>query len=242
MDFIPAGYITIREAVDRILRKSHGDNWGKQEIELEADEITYPSAGADDDSLPINIGRPHDRKKVAAGKQQTRDAEGVLLTALVEEKLVAEIDDGPPVPRQYWQLSGAKTTLSTGHLQLGPAAKPEDLKWQHYRVLLKTENFDAWLNGIIGSTTETRGRKRNVANDALVQNKIESVLAAAGRKWKKGMPLPGRNQAARILIEERSIRDTGYSEETIRKILDGTYSASKRLKIPGFPGIDPRSK
>ena len=52
MDFIPAGYINIRNALDGILRATHGDGWGQQEIHLEKDKVRV--AGAfDENDLPI---------------------------------------------------------------------------------------------------------------------------------------------------------------------------------------------
>ncbi len=47
---------------------------------------------------------------------------------------------------------------------------------------------------------------------------------------------------ARLLLEEDAVRKTGYKDHTIRKVLDGSYSASQRLDIPGYPGIDIRPK
>ena len=87
---------------------------------------------------------------------------------------------------------------------------------------------------------EARGRKRNAHNDMIMKLKIESVLAVAKRLWPEGKPRPGRNQAARRLAEEDTVKETGYSVETLRKILNGKYPASQRLGIPGFSGIDTR--
>ena len=68
MDFIPSGYINIRNALDRILRATHGDDWGQQEIGLEKDKVRV--AGAfDENEQPIE-GQPYDRKAIARARQQ----------------------------------------------------------------------------------------------------------------------------------------------------------------------------
>ena len=42
MDFIPEGYITIRDAMHRILRVTYAEDWGQQEVQLESEEATVP--------------------------------------------------------------------------------------------------------------------------------------------------------------------------------------------------------
>ena len=110
MDFIPAGYIAIRTAVDQILRTTHGDDWGRQELELEKDETIIPGA-IDDTGKPVK-GRPYDRDTIAAARQQVRDAEARLLSAFKSGQLVGTIENGPPVPCEYWGSLGATTTLT----------------------------------------------------------------------------------------------------------------------------------
>ena len=74
MDFIPAGYLSIRDAVDRILRTTHGDDWGEQEVKFETDAIDG-SMVLDDDSL--SKGQPLDRQAVAKVRQQGERCRGV---------------------------------------------------------------------------------------------------------------------------------------------------------------------
>ena len=143
MDFIPAGYITIPTAVDRILRARHGEDWGSRELALENESLDGIKVRDIDGN--ILTGQPYDREAVALARQQTRAAEEELLLALSAGKLDAEVDNGPMVPRKYWQTSGAGVTIHTGSPELGAAAQPEDLKWQHCRVLLRADSFGAWL-------------------------------------------------------------------------------------------------
>jgi hypothetical protein len=42
MDFITTGFLTIRDAVKRLLSATHGDDWGSREIVLENDATDIP--------------------------------------------------------------------------------------------------------------------------------------------------------------------------------------------------------
>lgn len=238
MDFIPADYITVREAVHRILRKTHGEDWGQKEIELEDDEIVVP--GAFDEAGQPAKGQPLDREAVATARKQMRDAESRLLSALSSGELIGVVEDGPPVPREYWDSSGAATTMHAGILDLGVGAQPEDRQWQHRRVLVKTQEFESWLIGNSATQIHRRQRIRGVEDDLKLRNRIETVLAVA-KRLDPGKTL-GRNQLADLLANDGEVKKVGYSDQTIRKILNGSYSASRRLDIPGHPGIDPRVK
>jgi len=236
---VPTGQITIPEAVTDLLQRTHGKNWGQQEIGYEADEI--PVLGAFTDDGKPELGQPLDREVVKEGRDQIRKARDKLGTALANGELTALIEDGPLIRPSYWGQSQAETTLITGILELGNFPDPEISKWRHRRVLLKQKQFDTWLNKFTGIGVETRGRRQNVDKDRIVKLKIEAVLATAKRLWPEKQRPPGRNQAARRLAEEKPVKDTGYSVETLRKILSGTYPASLRLGIRGFPGIDTRA-
>lgn len=238
VDFIPAGYITVREAVHRILRKTHGEDWGKKEIELEGDEIVIP--GAFDEAGQPAMGRPLDREAVKTGRLQVRDAESHLRSALSSAELIGVVEDGPPVPREYWDSPGATTTMHVGILVLGAGAQPEDRQWQDRRVLVETQEFESWLTGNSIVQAHRGQRRHDVEDDARLRNKIDTVLAAANRVNRRKRL--GRNQLAELLAEDDAVKGTGYKEQTIRKILNGSYSASRRLDIPGYPGIDPRVK
>ncbi len=143
MDFIPTGYITARSAVDSILRKRHGEDWGQEELRLE--NVSTPVPGAIDDNGQAVEGQYYDREAIKAGREQTMEAEEELLAALRRGELTANIEDGPPVPIDYWSSGGATTTVQTGILELGSAARPKDLKWQHSSILFSCELFDDWV-------------------------------------------------------------------------------------------------
>ena len=235
---VPTGCLTIPEAIADLLQKVHGKNWGQREIGFKSEEVTIPGAFTDDGE-PVR-GQPLDREVLTAVRQQGQEARGQLGIALANGNLTALIEDGPSVRPSYWSQPQAETTLITGILELGNFPDPEISKWQNSRVLLTQKKFDIWLRNIPGLSTETRGRRQSAEKDATVKSKIQLILAAARRLWPEGKVPPGRNQAARLLTNEGTVKETGYSEETLRKILNGTYPASRRLGIRGFPGIDTR--
>lgn len=226
MDFIPEGTITIRTAVDLILRKRQGDDWGSRQIYLE-DEPDPELAG----------GYHYDRKAIALVHSQVSEAQDELHDALVTGTLSANIEDGPPVPIEYWSTNRAQTALSTNLLVLGDSTAPEDLKWHNRRILLDEVRFREWLSN--GQDKPKRTRTVEPEADAVLRNKIEIVLATAIRLWRP-QNRPGRNEMAKQLANEPQVKNTGYTAQTIRKILNGSYSASRRLGIPGLAGFDTR--
>ncbi len=80
----------------------------------------------------------------------------------------------------------------------------------------------------------TRQRRRDPVEDAELKVRIETVLAAAKRHWPCLDEVPGRNKMSRILVADETIKEIGYTEHTVRKILGGDYPASRRLNIPGY--------
>jgi len=225
MDFIPEGTITIRMAVDLILRKRHGPDWGSQPINME------------DEPDPESGGYHYDREAIALVRNQISEARDELHAALVSGALKAKIEEGPPVPVEYWSTNRAQTALSSNLLALGETAEPEDLRWHNRRILFDEARFQEWLSG--GSDRPKRARTADPEADAILRVNIETVLATAVRLWKPHIR-PGRNEMARQLAADPQVKSTGYSAQTIRKILDGSYSSSKRLEIPGLAGFDTR--
>ena len=76
-------------------------------------------------------------------------------------------------------------------------------------------------------------RKQNAEQDALLRNQINTVITKARSKW----PGPKKRPTVRAMAKELCRlhkKELGLSFETIRKILDGTYSASQRLNISGL--------
>ena len=82
---------------------------------------------------------------------------------------------------------------------------------------------------------DRRQRTRNVEAEALLENRINAVKAKAKNKWPDPQSRPGINQMARLLVEgqpKRKVED--FSQESIRKILAGTYKPAKVRSIPGL--------
>jgi hypothetical protein len=79
------------------------------------------------------------------------------------------------------------------------------------------------------SVQKTLKKDRGPLNidDYAIKNRIESILAAAGKH--KGLPV---RQIARLLVSER--KNQNYRAVTIRKILGRSYKPAKRLGIAGY--------
>ncbi len=81
-----------------------------------------------------------------------------------------------------------------------------------------------------------RPRKTTIEDEAKIESKIRTVLEIAVRKWRNTENAPGFRRMARLLIEQEPEVRRLYKEEPVRKILDGTYAASKSRSIPGYVG------
>ena len=79
-----------------------------------------------------------------------------------------------------------------------------------------------------------RQRHHDPVEDAILRGKIETVLAEAKRRWPSLDEIPGRNKMSRILAADETVKELGYTEHAVRKILGGDYPASRRLNIPGY--------
>lgn len=76
-------------------------------------------------------------------------------------------------------------------------------------------------------------RRHDPLEDAALKVRIETVKATARTEWPKKNKRPGFKPMAKHLATKHGKKlDFGY--EAIRKILDGTYPASKRLGIHGL--------
>ena len=240
MDFIPTGFLTIRDAVKRLLRATHGVDWGSREIVLENDATDIPGT-TDETGKPLQ-GQRFDRAAILESSQQQRDAEQQIFGAFRDGALVGFVEIGRPVPLDYWTTPNGTTTMLNGILDIQNFAWAEDQKWHDHRVLVDKKALDKWIRALPASSNKAPIRKSDPVKDLLIENKINSVLTAARRLLSSPGSLPGRNQAARLLFDDPQVKNISYSKATIRKILNGSYSASKRLGIPGHPGIDPRAK
>lgn len=87
---------------------------------------------------------------------------------------------------------------------------------------------------LVSETKQRRPRRHDPAEDAVIRSKIETVLAEAKRRWPCLDHVPGRNKMSRILAADDRIKELGYTEHTVRKILGGDYPAARRLNIPGY--------
>ncbi len=76
-------------------------------------------------------------------------------------------------------------------------------------------------------------RRHDPLEDAALKVRIEAVLAKARTEWPKKNKRPGIKPMAKHLATKHG-KKLGFGYEAIRKILRGTYPASKRLGISGL--------
>lgn len=87
---------------------------------------------------------------------------------------------------------------------------------------------------LVSRSRSPRRHHHDPVEDAILRGKIETVLAEAKRRWPSLDEVPGRNKMSRILAADETVRELGYTEHAVRKILGGDYPASRRLNIPGY--------
>lgn len=145
------------------------------------------------------------------------------------------------VNSEYFRKSAHLLTLVTGKLAGFVLDFHEDKNFDP-RVLDRPvcirrddwENFKARLWGSVSEKgRESRARKRDTSDDAMLGNRIEGVIAAAKRGWPDATKRPPIKAIAREL-ERSHGENLKYKRETIGKILRGTYPPAKRLKIGGL--------
>ena len=76
---------------------------------------------------------------------------------------------------------------------------------------------------------------RDVEADALLKNRIETVIAKAKTRWPDPETRPGVNQMALMLVDgQPKSKVQNYGQDAIRKILADTYKPAMRFSIPGL--------
>ncbi len=79
-----------------------------------------------------------------------------------------------------------------------------------------------------------RSRARDSATEALLKNKIETVVTAARHRWPNSEKHPAFYAMAGELARDPKFKNPGYGRSAIRMILNGTYPAAKRFGISGL--------
>jgi hypothetical protein len=130
----PKGYISIPDAVDRVLRARHG----------EPKTIPWRGKSLDPDVLE-------------SGRKQTTEAQEWLVAELSAGRLVAEINN-IEVPAEYWTSYGARTTAHTGCLQPPEISGQDYAKIAYQPCFIERSAFEKQLS-TIGGRHGRRGRK-----------------------------------------------------------------------------------
>jgi hypothetical protein len=83
------------------------------------------------------------------------------------------------------------------------------------------------------SSKGKRTKVRAPEDDAMLVNRINSVLAAAKRTWPKHAKLPGWQPMSEELAKSQTL---GFAASTIRQIVTGRYLPMRRLGLKGLNG------
>jgi hypothetical protein len=134
---------------------------------------------------------------------------------------------------------GGKTDASVRDLlNVPPASENPAAKWRGSRLYMDRSalkgRFESSTTAHPSENDEKHSkRKHDAADEALLKNRIDKVLTLARKKWPNSNNRPGYKPMARELVREHG-KSLGFKFETVRKILAGTYPASKRLGISGL--------
>ena len=134
---------------------------------------------------------------------------------------------------------GGKTDASVRDLlNVPPASQNPAATWRGSRLYMDRSalegQFQNSTNAHPSENDEKHSkRKHDAADDALLENRIYNVLTLARQKWPDSNKRPGYKPMAKELVRVHG-KSLGFKFETVRKILAGTYPASKRRGISGL--------
>lgn len=149
MHFTPTGYIGLPDAVRAIWRALHGDAMD-QPIPLSREEER-------DDQIARVLTPEAAEDHISDGREQFKESREVLLAALTDELLHAEVDEPTgaeryTVPVWIWQSSAAHTTITTGLLEIHSGSLMHWRKFHHCPCFIQRAAFDDWLETTLGAT------------------------------------------------------------------------------------------
>ena len=155
----PMGYISIPDAVDRVLRALHGE---PEEIPwIDGDE---PNKTTLDEAV------------LARGRRQSTGAQEWLLAELVAGRLVAQARDHE-IPAEYWTCNGAHTTAHTGCLQPPEVSASDYAEIAYKPCFIERSAFEKRLAKVPG-VRSPRGRKPGdgAIDDSASHNEMEHLI------------------------------------------------------------------
>lgn len=225
MHFTPTGYIGLPDAVRAIWHALHGDAMYQP--------IPFSREEERDDQI-VRVPTPEAAEDhISDGREQFKESREVLLAALADELLHAEVDEPTgaeryTVPVWYWQSSAAHTTIITGLLEIQSGSLMYWRKFHHCPCFIQRAAFDDWLTNVGSAAGDEqprspsgRGRKPKGESRQVEILQAFDILCGTGKvSFRHG----GLKQAADLLAPKFQ----SYEQDTIRKYIQPSYN--ERLK------------
>ena len=155
-----------------------------------------------------------------------------LLDANRVMRLLHELRDGK-------LIASARNGLLEPRLDVPPSAwrsvKEAEIDWRRNAVPahnlwdVEIRPPTATVDAVSADRLNGRSRRRSAHDDALLKNKLETVIKNATQCWPDKQKRPPITIMAKDLIQRKKAED--YQGDTLRKILSGTYEPAKRLRI-----------
>ena len=206
--FVPTGYLTIDQAIDRVVDLKSGDT-GPLLTEEEAAEVLRQLLYADRvtwvtiTDYGTLIETP---KHICGGEQWYEVLQSGRIKFAHGHVLSNPVSGRPLIPRDALEAAFEpdRAVKEEPQPEPGPSKESQDKK--------------------------PSSRKHDAIDDALLKNRISNVLALARDRWPDPKRRPGYKPMAKELVRAQG-KSLEFKSETVRKILAGTYSASQRLGI-----------
>ena len=225
-------YLTVRLHADALAHDAYHSSWRKHRNEP-LDQLFHAIwlDQFEDETTHCLLLRPDDLKDHKRGIRRRPEQSSIRVM------LWRMLPKG-----EYWIPDPIRKAHEGEYLWKEMAALPWDDYDEVWRrsnieqVLIAAHTFEDW-KAKYGPSRQPKEPPQLSDEDLLRENMIKKVLAKAKRKWPKGTPNPGIRQMARLLASEKTL---GFGEESVRKILDGTYKPMKRLGLesPFRPGTN----
>jgi hypothetical protein len=151
----------------------------------------------------------------------------------------ADLRSGLGLDADEVRFIGGETDASVRDLlNVPPASENPAAAWRGSRLYMDRNALEGQFESNTTAHSSEKNekhfkRKHDAADEALVKNRINKVLALARKRWPDSRKRPDYATMARELVREhRTSLELRF--EAVRKILAGSYSASKRRGIPGL--------
>ncbi len=134
---------------------------------------------------------------------------------------------------------GGETDASVRDLlNVPPASENPAARWRGSRLYMDRSalegRFESSTTAHPSENDEKHSkRKHDAIDDARLKNRIDNVIISARKKWPDSKKRPAYKEMAKELVRVHG-KSLGFQFETVRKILAGTYPASKRRGISGL--------